>query len=318
MGRRPRIHYPGAIYHAIVRGNNRQTIFVEARDRQIFADLVSDGTERFEHRIHAFCWMSNHAHLMVQVGQAPLSEVIHNLSFRYAQWFNRRHSRSGHLFERRYRAGLIETDRAAMGLVRYIHLNPVRARMVRSPIQHRWTSHRAYLGMESVSWLETNFVLSLFSAKQSSAIEKYKAFTYAGLQLDDQSDEQHRPDQLHDECVWDERLTESGLESPDFPTMSGLLQAVCDSYLLEPDSLSGPSQKRNVADARALAAFCARESSYLTIAEVGRTLGRDPSTLSRAADRIATGILEDEELARRVDQIRSMGRKAARDNGRGG
>ncbi len=317
MGRRPRIHYPGAIYHAIVRGNNRKPIFVEARDRQIFADLVSDGTERFDHRIHAFCWMSNHAHLMVQVGQAPLSEVIHNLSFRYAQWFNRYHSRSGHLFERRYRAGLIETDRAAMGLVRYIHLNPVRARMVRSPIQHRWTSHRAYLGMESVSWLETNFVLSLFSAKQSSAIEKYKAFTYAGLQLDDQSDEQHRPDQLHDECMWDEQLTESELEASDFPTVSGLLQAVCDSYLLEPDSLLGPSQKQNVADARALAAFCARESSYLTIAQVGRTLGRDPSTLSRAADRIATGILEDEELARRVDQIRSMGREAARDNGRG-
>ena len=316
MGRRPRIHYPGAIYHAIVRGNNRQPIFLSAQDRKVFANLVSEGIERFDHRIHAFCWMSNHVHLMVEVDQTPLSKIIHNLSFRYSGWFNRHQSRSGHLFERRYRAGLIETDRAAMGLVRYIHLNPVRAGMVQSPIQHRWTSHRAYLGTESVSWLETNLVLGLFSERKSTAIEKYKAFTYAGLQVDDGSEDQHRIDRLHDGCVTDQRQPKPEPGNSIFRSLSGLLRAVCDIQGVDIDALFGPSQKRDIADARALAAFCAREFSDLTITQVGRKIRRDPSTLSRAAERIARRMGEDQYLAGRVDQIRKIGQETGRPDDR--
>ena len=316
MARRPRIHYPGAIYHAIVRGNNRQPIFLRARDRKVFADLVSDGVERFEHRIHAFCWMTNHAHMMVEVGSTPLSKIIHNLSFRYSKWFNRHNGRSGHLFERRYRAGLIESGLAAMGLVRYIHLNPVRAGIVQSPLQHRWTSHRIYLGMESVSWLRTSFVLGLFADRKSAAILKYKAFTYAGIQARDESDSLREPDQLHSECVSTDRPARVMPEGSIFHSANELLRVVCETQRIEARSLVGASQKGELRRARAVAAFLARESRHMTLTELGRDLGRDQSTLSHAAERIAKRMREDENLAQRVERIRRAGRDLSRAKGR--
>jgi len=316
MARRPRIHYPGAIYHAIVRGNNRQPIFLRDRDRQIFADLVSKGVERFDHRIHAFCWMTNHAHMMIEVGADPLSKIIHNLSFRYSNWFNRHNERSGHLFERRYRAGLIESDRAAMGLVRYIHLNPVRAGIVQSPLQHQWSSHRIYLGMESVSWLRTSFILGLFSDRKFDAILKYRAFTYAGIQAEDQDDSQHEPDQLHSECASTDRPTRIEPEESLFHSADELLLAVCESHRIEARSLVGVSQKGALRRARAVAAFLTRESRHVTLTEMGRELGRDQSTLSRAAERIAKRIREDENLAQSVERVRQVGRDLSRAKGR--
>ena len=315
MARRPRTHYPGAIYHAIVRGNNRQPIFHRDRDREVFADLVSDGTERFDHRIHAFCWMTNHAHLMIEVGSTPLSKIIHNLSSRYSKWFNRHNGRSGHLFERRYRAGLIESDRAAMGLVRYIHLNPVRAGIVRSPLQHRWTSHRTYLGMESVSWLQTSFVLGLFSDTKPAAILRYKAFTYAGIQAEGQDDLQYEPDQLHSECVLTDRPARIEPEESIFHSASELLRAVCECQRLGARALVGSSQQGQYRRARSLAAFIARESRHITLAEMGKELGRDPSTLSRAAERVARRMREDENLAQSVERVRQAGRELRRVKG---
>ena len=100
MGRKPRQHYTGAIHHFIARGSDRQSIFLDAKDRSALERFLMDGVQRFGYRIHASCWMINHMYMAVQVSDVPLSKVAHNLLFRYARWFNRRHGRTGHLFER--------------------------------------------------------------------------------------------------------------------------------------------------------------------------------------------------------------------------
>jgi REP element-mobilizing transposase RayT len=145
MARKQRIHYPGALYHVILRGNARQDIFFDDGDRSRFILLLQEAVEKFGFRIHAYCLMTNHVHLAVQVGVTPLSRIMQNLSLRYTTWINRRLNRSGHLFQGRYKAVLIDADSFLLELVAYIHLNPVRAGMVATPENYHWSSHCAYL-----------------------------------------------------------------------------------------------------------------------------------------------------------------------------
>jgi putative transposase len=130
---------PGGLYHVMMRGNGGEDIFFEDDDRYHFYLFAQQGLERFGHRIHGFCCMTNHDHLVVQVGDIPLSKIIQNLSFRYTRWINQRNKRIGHLFQGRYKALLIDADSYLLELVRYIHLNPCRAGMVKDPIQYPWS-----------------------------------------------------------------------------------------------------------------------------------------------------------------------------------
>ncbi|MFH1185948.1 MAG: transposase [Chloroflexota bacterium] len=145
MARKPRIHYAGALHHVILRGNAGDDVFSDDVDRTKFCLLVQEGIERFEHRVHAFCLMGTHVHVALQVRERPLSRIMQNLTFRYTQWYNRRHARIGHLFHGRYKANLVDVDTYLVSLVRYIHLNPVRAGMVERPEDYRWSSHRFYV-----------------------------------------------------------------------------------------------------------------------------------------------------------------------------
>ena len=149
MPRKPRIHAEGAVYHVILRGNARQEIFSDDRDRFRFYDILHKSYERFRYRIVAFCLMSNHIHLAVQVGEVPLSRIIQNVAQRYTQWFNWRHQKCGHLFQGRYKAIMVDADSYLSELAAYLHLNAVRARIVQRPEQYLWSSQRVYLGKET-------------------------------------------------------------------------------------------------------------------------------------------------------------------------
>ena len=110
MARKHRIYYPGAYYHVILRGNTQQDIFFTDNDRFRFYLLLQEGIERYGHTIHAFCLMNNHIHLLCQVDLVPLSRIIQNIAFRYARWINWSRERTGHLFQGRYKAILIDAD----------------------------------------------------------------------------------------------------------------------------------------------------------------------------------------------------------------
>ncbi len=145
MARKPRVHVPGGVYHVILRGNGGQDIFFRKEDRGELCRLLAEGTDRFEYRVHAYCLMTNHLHLAVEAGQVPLSRGMQNLSFRYTRWINRREKRTGHLFQGRYKALLVDRDAYLLELVRYIHLNPVRAELVDDPVDYPWSGRRGYL-----------------------------------------------------------------------------------------------------------------------------------------------------------------------------
>jgi putative transposase len=176
MARKPRIHYPGALYHVILRGNARQDVFSDEKDRYRFYLLMQEGIERYGHRVLAFCLMTNHIHLALQVGEVSLSRIMQNLAFRYTRWVNWRLKRSGHLFQDRYKAVLVDADSYLLELGAYIHLNPVRASMVATPETYPWSSHRAYLGNELIPWLNTDYILSQFSETLSNARRQFVEF----------------------------------------------------------------------------------------------------------------------------------------------
>ena len=153
MPRKPRLHVPGGIYHVILRGNGCQTNFYDADDRQRWESYIQSGVQRYQHRVHAYCWMTNHVHLAVQANVNPLSQFMAFVASQYARSTNRKMGRSGHLFERRYRAILVQSDSYLMELVRYIHLNPLRAGMIKDLTDYAWSSHAAYQGAACPDWL---------------------------------------------------------------------------------------------------------------------------------------------------------------------
>ena len=170
MPRKPRVHFPGAIYHSILRGNNRRNIFFSDEDRQKFYSLLEEGVSRFAYRIHAFCLMTNHIHLAIEISDIPISKIMQNLAFRYAQWINKKFNQVGHLFQGRYKAILVQNQSQLVDLCRYIHLNPIKAKMVENLDDYPWSSHLTYLGKEQLSWVITTEVLSLISQSFSNNV----------------------------------------------------------------------------------------------------------------------------------------------------
>ncbi|MCP4307705.1 MAG: transposase [bacterium] len=182
MARKPRLHVPGGLYHVMLGGNGGQDVFYDEEDRYHLYLLIQQGVERYGHRIHAFCCMTNHIHLAIQVAEDPLSGIMQNLSFRYTRWINKKQARTGHLFQGRYKAILVDAHTYLLELVRYIHLNPVRAGMVEKPEDYAWSGHRAYMGIETLPWLETDWVLSQFAKRLTTCRKRYAVFVKEGIE----------------------------------------------------------------------------------------------------------------------------------------
>jgi REP element-mobilizing transposase RayT len=181
MVRKPRIHFPGALYHVITRGNRRQGIFLDEKDLQRFLAYLSDCKKRFTFRLYAYALLKNHLHLLIEVEKTPLRRIMQTLLFAYASYFNKRHGEVGHLFQGRHKAILCDKDAYLLELVRYIHLNPVRAHMVKEPEGYEWTGHLGYLGRGTPALIDEGFVLDQFSRNRSLARRKYRQFVWEGI-----------------------------------------------------------------------------------------------------------------------------------------
>jgi putative transposase len=183
MSRHPRIHFPGALYHVTMRGNRRASMFADAKDHLVWQDTLAEVVERFALKIHAFCLMPNHVHMLVETPQPNLSKAMHLLNGSYARRYNGRHSTVGHLIQGRYHAVLIERESQLVETARYIALNPVRAGLVTSADAWRWSSHRYCCGhVPSPEWLTTSDILDHFHGETKNArAAAYARFVSAGL-----------------------------------------------------------------------------------------------------------------------------------------
>lgn len=283
MARPLRIHVPGAFHHVTLRGNHRQPVFFQASDRELLGRLLAAGIADCGARVHAYCWMTNHVHLLVQVGDVPLGVLIHRVASRYARTVQAGLQTTGHLFENRFHAVMVAADAQLLALLHYIHLNPVRAGIVDHVAAYEWSSHHAYAGTRAEPWLTTAFLLGMLDPRPDRQRTAY-ARSLGGEPADGivaavaPADMETVVDQ-HPGCQ---------TANPTVPcrqTLSDLLDQATECFGVTRESMLSPLRTRAVTSARQWIVRTALDRGIASVSEAARFLGRHESSLRKALAR---------------------------------
>jgi REP element-mobilizing transposase RayT len=320
MPRQGRIDAPGALHHIIFRGIERKPIFNDEKDYRNFLERLATILADTSTPCYAWALMSNHVHLLLRTGMAPIVTVMRRLLTGYAQQFNRRHNRQGHLFQNRYKSILCQEDRYLLELVRYIHLNPLRSGVVnnlKALGSYRKAGHSVLLGKVKCTWQDADYVLGMFGKKVGTARRAYVTFVEEGIKQGRRDDlvgggllrsvggwsalkasrSQGRL-LLGDERILGstefvesvlenaqeeyERITLTLLKGPD---LNGLIDGVAEYFGVDKELLLSASKQRLAARARSLLCHMAINRLMLSCVEVAKKLKLSPSAVCKAATR---------------------------------
>lgn len=317
MARKPRVHFAGALYHVMCRGNQGQSIFKDDQDRQRYVDLLRESQRRFGYRLYAYVLMANHVHHLTEIGQTPLSKVMQNILFRYTRYWNARYRKVGHLFQGRYKAILCERDSYLLELIRYLHLNPVRSKIVRDPGQYRWSSHRAYLEGDGKGWIAVEEVLPQWGRSPAQAVAAYRRFVQDGLKeghredLYDVVDQRYLGDESFVKKV-EERVVDRELPHVVEIRWVEVRESVCKQFGVPPSVVLHRDRRRENARVKRVMAWVGKEVGGLSNQEMAKELGQDPAALSRGLGKLADELGANQELRRVVETLCATLRKGRR------
>lgn len=188
MGRPLRIAIPGMAYHVMARGNERKNIFRQDGDYKKLLSIINDAVDKYTFKLYAYTLMSNHYHILIKLEQPNLSAIMQYINTRYGIFFNRKYKRIGHLFQSRFNCVIVEHGPDLLEVMRYIHLNPLRAGMVEKLDEYPWSSHNQYRGMDEKGTAEPWNLLKKFSTERRKAIQKYEVFMSEGAIKDKDGD----------------------------------------------------------------------------------------------------------------------------------
>jgi len=179
--RKPRIEFEGAFYHVITRGNQRQKTFRDQEDFRKYLEILSNYKQRYNFLLYAYILMNNHVHLLLETAQTPLSKILQGINQSYTMYFNKKYKTSGHLFQGRYKAILCDRDEYLLALIKYIHHNPLRAKIAELPDEYEWSSYRQYAQRQGHPGIvDTDNVLRMFSEDKSTARKLFRAYVSEG------------------------------------------------------------------------------------------------------------------------------------------
>ena len=306
MARALRITFPGAFYHVTSRGNERKAVFKSKRDREKCLEYLESATQRYDALIHAYCMMDNHYHLLLQTPWGNLPQIMRHINGAYTTYFNVKRDRSGHLFQGRYKAILVDIDEYAKELSRYIHLNPVRAKIVETPEEYEWSSYPAYTGKQKpAKWLYRDFILGYFGQKLSTAQKGYQEFVNALVR------------QEYDSPL-DEVVSSTLLGSADF------IAFIKDNFLSakKPDrelpALKELVKKNSIQDifekvelvfnkdkvmARNVKMYLCQRYTGQKLKDIGLHFGIGESGVSQACRRVAQKVGKDKKLKKKIVRL---------------
>ncbi len=283
MARRPRIQYPGAIHHVMARGNRRSTIFEDDLDRRRFLDLLGIAAGRYALRVYGACLMGTHYHIVAETPRGNLSEAMQVLNGRFAQASNRRHGRTGHLFEARSKSLVIQRESYLKRVLRYVVLNPVRAHLVTEPAAWRWSTYCATAGLEPApDWLTLDWLDWAFDAPtREEACNRYQRYV---------NEPAARKSKIDTSALaiggrrFRERLAETfSRRAPDRPLPVGYVPSVRPALS---DLLAGVDS-RGAGLPRAV--YAAHATHGYRQSEIARHLGLDPSTVCKTLRKLRVG-----------------------------
>jgi REP element-mobilizing transposase RayT len=316
MARRARAEVEGGLYHVITRGNNRRQIFNSPADYEKFLSLLAVQKVRLPFLLYAYCLMTNHLHLLIERRADPIGRIMHRVLTGYSQYYNRRYRRVGHLLQGRHKAILCQSDRYLSELVRYIHLNPVRAKMVGKPEQYQYSGHRAYLGLESATIVDVDPVLRHFGVKKKLAQEAYSQFVAAGMKLGHQErfylvDEERilGTEEFVDATIHRIGETRRMVRQSDQMKLNEAFDA--DALIEAVERLCRIPREDFCGSGKSAAAVRAKEMFILTGCEMGASLkmlsgitGMSSSTVSRRYDAAKLKVRENGEMSKLAISIR--------------
>jgi REP element-mobilizing transposase RayT len=313
MPRKPRIEIGGGLYHIISRGNNRRKIFRADDDYLKFSGLLQDQKSKLPFYLYAYCLMPNHVHLLIEMQDDPVSRIMQRVLTGYSQYHNRKYTNVGHLFQGRYKSILCQTDRYLGELVRYIHLNPVRARMVKRPEEYEHSGHRAYLGLDRTGLVDTEPLLRHFGATKKRAIEVYARFVEASLEEKSRGEyyraaegrllgsEEFLKEIRH--RVGEHRAARQTSERISIPD---LLSAAERSSGLSRQEMCSKSKTRRTVEVKEAIIMLGREHG-LRNSELAEALGIDPSAVTRRTNAARSRDAESLEMTKLRKVLRANG-----------
>jgi putative transposase len=311
-GRRSRSNKTNSIHHVMMRGNNRQQIFHGDEYFNFFLAILAESADKFDHKILAYCIMSNHIHLIVKAHLDPLSAVMQNINFRYARWVNHKRRCIGHLFQGRYHSLEVEDEEYLINLCRYIHRNPIAANMVKHLEEYRWSSHSYYILESRPRWFDANPV--------TQAIKNKTGLNYNDFMIQNLDQENWKPSLRRlesGEFVIDDSLFKAAQEAfsstamtvkNPFLSVEDVVNVVCSNLKIYPNELFGPRRSHDVSKKRLLLVSKLLKHSSINITQVADLFSRNPATLSRQVKRVASSFesLFEKEILRTIeDEITS-------------
>ncbi len=316
MPRKARLDAPGTLHHVMIRGIEKRKIVITEHDRNDFVERLGNLAEETETAIYAWALLSNHAHILLRSSEAGISKFMRRLLTGYAINFNLRHRRHGHLFQNRYKSIICEEDAYFRELVRYIHLNPLRANLVKSLPeldQYLWSGHSVLIGKEKNDWQDRDYVLNWFGRRKNDAIKAYREYVKKGIEKG------KRPELVGGGLIrskggWskvkslrgkdgfemsDARILGSGdfveeitkeasanvkyqfAESERKKRVEEYIATTCEKEGLTPDELRSGSRRQHVSKTRAMVANYIVRNVGVTLADAARYLGVSTSAVSK-------------------------------------
>ena len=255
--------------------------------------------------------MTNHIHLAVQVNGVPLSKIFQNLSFRYTRFYNWRHKVIGHLFQGRFKSVLVDSNRYLKKLIRYIHLNPVRANMVDNPLDYSWSRHQAYMLQDEFTWLAKDLGLMRFGESHTEAFRTFHDFVMAGIGIEEEINfETGFANGILGDDEFIERVKEDFEKSVEVDMLTTdletLLSLICDCYDTDVEELQKPGMNRRGSHIRSVLALLVRDIEGVTLQELADFCGREASGMSKAASRLECRMKTSEALRNEVENIKNL------------
>lgn len=313
MARPLRIEYEGAFYHVTARGNERRKIFFSKSDYNKFKDYLKESRQKYGCLLHCYVLMTNHYHLLIETPKANLSNVMHHLNGSYTSYTNRKRGRSGHLFQGRYKAILVDRDTYLLELSRYVHLNPVRAKMAAKPEDYPHSTYRSYITKAEDDIVYHDLIMGMISKDRKEAAIRYREFVeqaigeqlenplenvYGGMILGGQGFIKEalsklKEEILHREDISHRRELRTALRSED------VVVALTKHFNISRDEVF-----TNKNEYRDIAIYLMKKNTGLTNRQIGNLFGDiSYSAVAKAYQRFSAKLTRDRSLRKEVQGV---------------
>lgn len=277
-------------YHICTRGNNKQDIFLDDKDREEYLMRLKHYAEKYKMCIYAYCLMTNHVHILVYDNKQDISKVMQGLNLSYTLYFNRRHNRTGHLFQGRFTSVLVKSNAQLLHASRYIHLNPVKANMVDETLQYKWSSYHAYLkGIDSLDIVKVDFILSTISNNRKESIKAYIQYINDQNVVDDSEEIA-----ITIEKKENDNIRRGGVKKMSYQEAYDYL---CHKWKLKKEKI------HDYLTSKGIAIYFLGLVSRLSWSQIARNLDIHESIVYRKVKLLTERMIEDKRFCRQVDEM---------------